>query len=890
MKRAKYLLFLLVLTAAVFGLAAVASAAVFSDIQGKPSASAIMRLAAQGVIDGYPDGTFRPDNTITRAEFCKFAVIAAGLKDVASGYENVPSPFADVPTGAWYTGWVNIAAAQGYVKGYPDGTFKPDAQITQQEVITVLMRLLGYNDNLPGDWPFDYLAKAAKLGVTEDITVRAAMPATRGEVAILTDATLDENIVDYDAEKNVFTEKLRNGQPITLRADSFKDSVLVKDQVVTNFDLHDNKLRLVLTNGDTVELAKDYTLYGVANFPALLDRVVDYIIYYDKTDDKWYANYVEAKYDVQTADEVKVTTNSSGKLTRIEINGKSYEVAANATFVGTGRQVGASWDGNSITTAGVVYRSDGTTVWANASSEKLDADQLYKVTIDKDGKAVRIKFLNWRQAAVVDSVDADRKVVRLKQDGKRYGYSATRLDLSDKDGQYYVFKNGKLAGLSDLKENDLVFNYGRGVQYLFDATDKKAQGRLTAYQVSDSNADVATKIQVGDKWYELAENATYSTDGGTDFDGDLTVARNIDKDLIDQDVEVRLNPAGQVQLLITSTKAAGNKIYGVVTEVIRQAASASGVTDYIKVLKADGTEASYEINKDSSDEAKAFRNAYAASEQDVDVFVEFTVTSAGVVDSFDDLTDGVVPGGSVWTRATMTDVDTGRMQVNGSTWLQVADDVVVFSLRTEGDTYASVVKYRDLYDAVDGGQDVQIAYYSSGADGLVDYIVVMATEDIATKDFYMVMDKGRDADGWWLKVDRAGQATTYKVSGTPTGWSRVTKGDVIKLTFSAGKISAVDYTNGFDFTGVENVNSTVSSAVYVKEVKSGENRVRIVDTKGTADPADDTDNWYLVDSDTIIYDIDETDPMPMTLRDVGKDDAVRFYADKGVIKWMVVNN
>ncbi len=63
-----------------------------------------------------------------------------------------------------------MAAAQGYVKGDPEGSFRPDDRITQSEVITVLLRILGYNDNLPGDWPSDYIAKAANLGVLDNIT------------------------------------------------------------------------------------------------------------------------------------------------------------------------------------------------------------------------------------------------------------------------------------------------------------------------------------------------------------------------------------------------------------------------------------------------------------------------------------------------------------------------------------------------------------------------------------------------------------------------------------------------------------------------------------------------------------------------------------------------
>ncbi len=72
-------------------------AAKFSDVSGNGyEASGIYRLSGLGVLDGYPDGTFRAEDTITRAEFAKIACVVAGLKAVASGMSRVASSFNDV--------------------------------------------------------------------------------------------------------------------------------------------------------------------------------------------------------------------------------------------------------------------------------------------------------------------------------------------------------------------------------------------------------------------------------------------------------------------------------------------------------------------------------------------------------------------------------------------------------------------------------------------------------------------------------------------------------------------------------------------------------------------------------------------------------------------------
>ena len=125
-----------------------------------------------GIITGYPDGSFRPEAPITRSEF---AAIACRFEELTEGTKT----FSDVPETHWAAKYISYAAERGWVTGYTDGTFKPDANITREEVVAVTCRLLErnadadyintnyedltktYSDVKKEDWSFLYIMEAS---------------------------------------------------------------------------------------------------------------------------------------------------------------------------------------------------------------------------------------------------------------------------------------------------------------------------------------------------------------------------------------------------------------------------------------------------------------------------------------------------------------------------------------------------------------------------------------------------------------------------------------------------------------------------------------------------------------------------------------------------------
>ena len=109
----------------------------FSDVKdGDWYADAVNTLAGLGILSGYEDGTFRPGHEITRAEFV--TVVMA-----FSQPSEEPAEFADVPQTHWASKNIAAAVENGWVSGYPDGTFHPEDSISRAEAVSIINKMLG---------------------------------------------------------------------------------------------------------------------------------------------------------------------------------------------------------------------------------------------------------------------------------------------------------------------------------------------------------------------------------------------------------------------------------------------------------------------------------------------------------------------------------------------------------------------------------------------------------------------------------------------------------------------------------------------------------------------------------------------------------------------------
>lgn len=165
----------------------------FEDIlENSQYFTVLKKLKEIGLVSGYGDGTFKPDREVSRAEAITFILKAIDEKLK----EQLEKTFPDVPLTAWFSKYVFTAFELGFVKGYPDGSFRPDSPVTLAEFFTMYFVAAKTDidpqivSTLPAgitanDWFAPYLQEAIKKNILEvtNNSVDAGKQLTRGDIA-----------------------------------------------------------------------------------------------------------------------------------------------------------------------------------------------------------------------------------------------------------------------------------------------------------------------------------------------------------------------------------------------------------------------------------------------------------------------------------------------------------------------------------------------------------------------------------------------------------------------------------------------------------------------------------------------------------------------------------
>jgi len=240
-----------------------------TDVEGCWAEEAISALVDEGIIAGYPDGTFKPENPVTRAEFSK--MVARAFRVRAAGEPT----FSDIKDN-WAKAYIAALTEAGIVSGFPDGTFRPWKDITRAEMTEILIRGIKLGDKMDSlkqpeasfidvsqdHWAFRSIEIANALGVLPvhfGVVFEPELPATPAETAYMIKSIIDLRIYEGKLEKTdnqqgILTITTPGGveQQITMAL----DTAIYRNNVEAELDR--------LLRGDEVYIVSD--VYGEARF------------------------------------------------------------------------------------------------------------------------------------------------------------------------------------------------------------------------------------------------------------------------------------------------------------------------------------------------------------------------------------------------------------------------------------------------------------------------------------------------------------------------------------------------------------------------------------------------------------------------------------------------
>ena len=214
--------------------------AAFTDSADIKSTEAVNMLSALGVINGYTDGSFKPNDTVTRAEMAKMIFVLRTGSDKATAYENATTKFTDIK-GHWAAPYIKYCEAMGIIAGKSATKFDPDATVTGEETAKMLLVTIGYDASKAGlvgtAWAQKSTALATENGLLEDVDASLGLALPRQWAAQMIYNAVDADTVSYNADGQVVkTEKTENSTVPYVSSTTKKYDAVKDNKVIATFD------------------------------------------------------------------------------------------------------------------------------------------------------------------------------------------------------------------------------------------------------------------------------------------------------------------------------------------------------------------------------------------------------------------------------------------------------------------------------------------------------------------------------------------------------------------------------------------------------------------------------------------------------------------------------
>lgn len=724
---------------------AAAFAAQFTDVADTASyAQAVDELVALGIIEGYGDGTFLPDNNITRAEVTKMIVAAIGSTAAAEAAAGQNTKFVDVDSTHWAAGFVTVGTDQaGFINGYGDGTFGPENNVTYAQVVKMLVASLGYTTcaEANGGWPGGYMSYGNSLGIVDGVKANQDTEVTRAQVAQLIDNALDVPLCMITGwETDVWgqskpTLEVKDGYGegyqtlLTNKHDAYKVKGRVKATSKTNPSLKAGEVTYTVTNtrnfddenyekGDFIDVnpvyagesgAEDQLLtyseallqkndddeFTVLSITPLGKNKVETFKTDDLDDEN--KNYMKSDYknDDGTYDigkailgEKYLYAYKDGSSSSVN----SYKLDNSAKLYVNGVEIGGEANASNLNEFLV-----GNTV---GEVTLIDTPDIENSQTSTDGYYDYI-MVSYYVSALVDSVEEVSNGAEIYLDVyEEEMESPITLDTDDDDFSYKITLDGKAIDYKDLQEDDVIavaYNVNNSFDdsnfYDMIVTRGTIEGRVTTYSEKEDG------YQINGEYYK---NALNPDDNGKTLEVGSEVTLYVDA----------------FNRFVKSEETITNKKYAVLENVYLK----TGEDVYMaRLATADGTIQAIPFQT-KVDATQAEKYAKICNENGLnggkknpiaDRVVEYKVTnSSSEISSLTQISSGAVAESQEY-KATASTNKIGNIRMNDATKILNASDY------DKDKAYSSL----SLSDLVDGSEYTAIGF--DKVDSVYRFVVIL---------------------------------------------------------------------------------------------------------------------------------------------------------------------
>ena len=656
----------------------------FTDDSEITYKEAVDVISALGVVDGYSDGDFRPDDVLTRGAAAKIICNLILGPTTASALAASTAPFKDVPVTNTFAGYITYCSQQGIISGYADGTFRPTGTLSGNAFMKMLLGALGYDSSIEGytgaNWQVSVIKQASGIGLDDgNDEFVGSQAVTRQEAALYAFNMLQATMVEYDKKDTIVVGD------ITINTTSTRKDVENNTNTDGNIDGERNGDGLMQFGEKYFKDLEKEDATDIFGHPS--SKWV-----YDGDDVGTYANEADATYVVEDddMDVGQVVTSSS------YMNYSSSE-AKDAKYFLNG-------DDNEVKSSELVAVGDIVEAYEN------------------DNGDVETVVVSRYTVAKIDKVDTDVSTAESRN-GASEVLTLTDLDGDNSNDYYDKYDDAEktLRGYASSYDEGTVlavaFRDGKfGDEVLASYEAEAVTGEVTAFREDETVTMDGTK-------YEFARSKD-GTDGFVDG-----ITKNFD---FDKEYTIYLTADGYVIGVEGAAGADLNDVYyvtGVYCEESRY--NANKFTWYAQAVSlADGSASDIELDETDADNAlKAFIN-----DEKTD---EFTVVNG--LYTFDDDIATAWDGDRDYTVYGFS--DSGELNTNLKDALAMDDTKFSTTIVGGGSGKTFYVDENTQYLGVDDyADDIDTVYAMGGMKaGTSGNVIVIADQDEDRDALYVIL-------------------------------------------------------------------------------------------------------------------------------------------------------